>query len=1325
MNARVSSLLDRLDGCMLADASRLRRRIRGKRPAHRGGPRGRPRAAQTDAGPSPAELERIARDIERSRERAETRLRAAPEPTYPDELPVSQRRDEIARAIRDHQVVVVCGETGSGKTTQLPKICLELGRGVRGMIGHTQPRRIAARSVAARIASELKADLGKAVGYKVRFGDQTSPDTYVKLMTDGILLAETQGDRRLLQYDTLIIDEAHERSLNIDFLLGYLRSLLPKRPDLKIVITSATIDPERFAEHFADARGAPAPIINVSGRTYPVDVRYRPPASDDPDAADLTMEEAVLEAVDECAREDARRGGGAGDILVFLPGEREIREIDEALRKHHPPQTEVLPLFARLSAAEQQRVFKAHGGRRIVLATNVAETSLTVPGIRYVVDTGVARISRYSARQRVQRLPVEKISRASADQRMGRCGRVGPGVCFRLYAEQDFLSRPEFTDPEIVRTNLASVILQMKALKLGDVSDFGFIDPPDDRLVKDGYETLHELGAVDSDGALTDLGRDLARLPIDPTLGRMLLAAEKEDSLAEMLVIAAALSIQDPRERPMDKRDQADAAHEQWADENSDFDALLNLWAWWNERRRKLSGSKLRKACAQNFLSYMRMREWADTHQQLKRLVTEMGHKPNDKPADYDDVHRALLVGLIRNIGRLKDPPEYQGARGQRFYIFPGSGLFRNKPKWVMAGELVRTTRLYARNAARIDPAWVERGAPHLVKHRHGDPRWDPRSGRPVCNETVTLFGLEIIPRRTVAYGPVNREHARQLFIHHALVEMEWQTRADFFKHNADLIARVRDLENKGRRRNLLADAHRRYAFFDQRLPKSVVDGATFDKWRKRAEAEDPGLLRMSDADVLEGDASDITADNFPADRAVGDERVPLAYRYEPGRKDDGVTITLPIDRLAELGEEEAEWLVPGMTSEKVRALIRALPKDARRRFAPAGEIADRVARSLDPERERSFKQAVARELGRVGGCTIDPAVWRGLRLPEHLSMNVRVLGDDGRPVAEGRDLGAIRRELGAAIARRLRTLPSDDYTADGLTEWPADGPIATLPERIEIARLNKPVPGFPALVDESGEGVGCRVFAERASAVASHRAGVRRLAELELGDHIRRSLDEFADVARLAVLYAPVGDARSLRRAMARAVADRAVIGDRTPPRSRDDFERALDHGWNHITPEITRLAELLDQILTERHRVDLALSKDAPAAWRPALEDVRRQLARLMHETFITETPHRWLAQLPRYLRAVQRRLEKLRGGGHEAVARDARLAETVAGWRRAHDHRRANHHEMGLVDPETDHLFWMIEEYAVSLFAQDLGVVVKVSHQRLEKQWYKGRE
>ncbi|MEA2710905.1 MAG: ATP-dependent helicase HrpA, partial [Phycisphaerales bacterium] len=1167
MSTEVNHPDARLAECMIADQHRLSRRLRAGDP-------------------------RVAAEIERSANRRAARLRDLPKPRYPMELPVVQKRDDIARAIAENQVVVICGETGSGKTTQLPKICLELGRGVAGMIGHTQPRRIAARSVAARIAQELDTPLGHAVGYKVRFSDKLSEQTYIKLMTDGILLAETQGDRFLNKYDTLIIDEAHERSLNIDFLLGYLKQLLPQRPDLKVIITSATINPAQFSKHFNDA-----PVIEVSGRTYPVETRYRPPIAEEPEENDPEPIDAILAAVDELWRE------GPGDILMFMAGERDIRETAEALRKHHPPGVEILPLYARLSAEEQQKVFHPHGRPRIVLATNVAETSLTVPGIKYVVDPGFARISRYTTRTKVQRLPIERISRASADQRKGRCGRVSEGIAIRLYSEEDFLSRAAFTEPEILRTNLASVILQMKALRLGDIQDFPFLEPPDYRQIKDGFATLHELGAIDEKNELTTLGRDLSKLPIDPRLARMIMAAYDEDCVEQVLILAAVLSIQDPRERPMEKQQAADEAQKKFADERSDFLALLKLWSFYQDHAEHLSTNKLKKLCKENFLSFVRMREWDDVHQQLKSIAGEVLHLRHPRhrhshshtrelsPKHIDAIHRALLAGLLSNIGLRTEQHEYTGSGGKKFSIHPGSGLFRRKPTWVMAAEIVETTKLYARMVAAIQPQWIERIAQHLTKKTYTEPHWQPQSAHVAAFESVSLYGLKIVPRRTVHYGPIDPEASRQLFIHHALVIGDWPggTRNEFFQNNRKLIEEIRTLEAKRRQRDLLVEDQAISDFYDRRLPREgIYNGPLFEKWRQHAERGRPTLLFMHRRDLLKREVEENKHD-YPDDIRVGDFLLPLTYVFDPGDPDDGVTVTVPLAALNQLPPEPFEWLVPGFLREKVVALMKTMPKALRVKFVPVPEHADQAIANLRFG-EGSLNEALAHQLGKISGEAMDRDAFAPQELPPYLLMNFRIIDEVGELVKTCRDLDKTRKELGIAARQTFQQQQGpSEWQRDNITSWD----FADLPERVEIRRNAMTLQGYPALVD-AGKSVSLRLFDAPEVARSEMRGGVRRLLMIQLREEIKWLSRKLPGFERMCLNYKTVGTCDDLRADLVDAIIDRALFsvdGEEAEVGTRQQFLDRAQLGWRRMSVAANEMGELVVQILEKYQALQLEL--------------------------------------------------------------------------------------------------------------------------------------
>ncbi|MFM9995291.1 MAG: ATP-dependent RNA helicase HrpA [Phycisphaerales bacterium] len=1305
---RLRELTARLDDVMLCDRHRVRRRARTIEAALRD-------ASGRHASDAAAQLERLTAEVRRSIDRRRSRAGRAPKPTYPEDLPVSARRDEITRAIAQHQVIVLCGETGSGKTTQLPKICLDAGRGIAGMIGHTQPRRIAARTVAGRIAEELGSPLGADVGYKVRFGDKTGPHTFVKVMTDGILLAETQTDRFLEQYDTIIIDEAHERSLNIDFLLGYLRQLLPRRPELKVIVTSATIDPQRFAKHFASSRG-PAPIIEVSGRTYPVDVHYRPPDGDPEDVADeRDMEDAILGAVDELA------ACGPGDILVFLSGEREIRETAEALRKHHPPQTEILPLYARLSAEEQMRVFKPHAGRRIVLATNVAETSLTVPGIRYVVDPGFARISRYGHRTKVQRLPIEPVSRASADQRKGRCGRVGPGVCVRLFAEADFLARPQFTDPEILRTNLASVILQMKALRLGAVEDFPFLDPPDARMIRDGYETLHELGAIDDAGELTKLGAVLARVPIDPRLARMVLAGRDENCLREVLVIAAALSIQDPRERPMSAQDAADRAHERFRHEESDFLALLNLWNFFEEQAGHLSQSKLRKLCQTSFLSYPRMREWRDVHQQLHSIAAELGLREASTPAAYDALHRALLAGLLSNVGTRTETFEYKASRGTRFHIFPASGLFKKGPKWVMAAEVVETTRMYARTVAKIDPLWIERVGDHVLKRTHTDPHWSKDAGHVAAFERGSLFGLDVYASRRIHYGPIDPAKSRELFIHHALVHGELRAEPPaFLKANLAVMEEVKRLEAKARRPDLLADESGLFAFYDLRLPADVFSVSALEKWLTGPQGrEAERRLRMTRADVMRVSADDVTPERFPDAVPVAGTKLNLEYRLEPGNAADGVTMTVPIEALAQMDEGRPEWLVPGLLRDKIVALLRQLPKQHRKSLDPIPTLAEECAAALRFG-EGDLYAALSAQVKALRGIDVPVGAWQPRGIPEPFRMNVAVIDEQGKKLAEGRDVEEIRKKLAPRMKASFARLAGAGIERDRIIRWDFKHEI---PDRMELTRGGLKLIGYPALEDR-GDSVSIRVFESTDLAKGAHRGGVRRVFALECREELTHQLRLIPDLASMAVNYAPLGTGDELRRALCDAVVDRVFVEGRPEVRTRAMFDARLHAGWDGVGPAVRETAKLVAEVLAARQALAARLAERAPEAWAASIADLRWQLDQLLPRAFLGVVPADRLAHVPRYLAAARLRLDKLRQTG---PVRDQRcMADLAPHLRRWFDGAQAavaNGDGRGAsVRAALEEYRWMIEEFRVSLFAQELGTNGPVSAKRLDELWVK---
>jgi ATP-dependent helicase HrpA len=1246
--------------------------------------------------------------------------------SYPPGLPVSQRKDEIAAAIRDHQVVIVAGETGSGKTTQLPKICLELGRGITGQIGHTQPRRIAARTVAERIADELGTEIGTAVGYKVRFTDKSSDGTLIKVMTDGILLTEMQRDRQLRRYDTLIIDEAHERSLNIDFILGYLKRLLPRRPDLKVIITSATIDPERFSAHFWDA-----PVIEVSGRTYPVEVRYRPLADPDrrgdeqPDQA-----QAICDAVAEL------RAEGPGDVLVFLSGEREIRDAADALADQ-PGQDdlEVLPLYARLSAAEQHRVFQPHRRTRVVLATNIAETSLTVPGIKYVVDPGTARISRYGQRTKVQRLPIEPISRASADQRKGRCGRTSDGICIRLYSEEDYASRPEFTDPEILRTSLASVILQMAALDLGNVADFPFMDPPDARNVADGVRLLEELGAVRSGGAgpgspggqarLTGTGRKLARLPADPRLGRMILEADHHGCVREVLIITAALSIQDPRERPADAREAADAMHRRFAAPGSDFLALVNLWNYLNEQQRELSGSAFRRLCRREYLHYLRVREWQDVHGQLRQAARDVGitvGQDRGTPPDAADtergVHVSLLAGLLSHIG-MKDtaakdtnqkpersrrgPAEFTGGRGARFAIFPDSVLARKPPQWVMAAELVETSRLWARTVARIEPEWAEPLAEHLVKRTYSEPHWEARRGAAVAFEKVTLYGLPIVAERKVNYARVDPAAARELFISGALVEGDWQTHHAFFRRNQRLLEEARDLEDRARRRDIVVDDVAVFDFYDRRIPKDVTSARHFDAWWKKARAETPDLLTFTPADLVGPAADQVTPADYP--QTWGGE-LPLSYEFAPGEPDDGVTVDIPLTALGQVSGEELGWQVPGRREELVTELIRSLPKELRRAFVPAPDTARAVLARLG-EPHGNLLDALGAELSRLGGVPVPRDAFDPSRVPGHLRITFRVMDGD-RELARGKDLAGLRQQLRPRLQAML-TEAGDGIVRTGLKDWT----MPALPRVFTRGQdgAGRGLVGYPALVD-AGDAVDVRLFETEAEASAAMLRGTRRLLLLQVPSGLRSIADRLPNERKLAMSRSPYPSVAALLDDCVACAADQVIADAGGPAWDGDGFKRLVAQARSALPLATAQVLEVVSRVLEAAHEAEARLRRDGAPGLAATLADARAQFAGLIYPRFVSETGLQRLPDLVRYLQAISRRLDT-------AAANPGRDAERMAIVHRVTDaYRRAiaawpTAQRSGA---DAQSVRWMIEELRVSLFAQVLGTPGPVSEKRI---------
>ncbi|MDX1721635.1 MAG: ATP-dependent RNA helicase HrpA [Pseudomonas sp.] len=1326
-------LLNNLDQVLLADRHRLRRQLLELRKQ------------------SPVDQAKLAQWLERfqaSKAKVEARRLSVPVMRYDDALPIAAKRDEIKAAIAKHQVVVIAGETGSGKTTQLPKICLELGRGVHGLIGHTQPRRLAARSVATRVAEEIGTPLGELVGYQVRFEDKSSERSLIKLMTDGILLAETQHDRYLEKYDTLIVDEAHERSLNIDFLLGYLKTLLVRRPDLKLIITSATIDLQRFSEHFGGA-----PIVEVSGRTYSVDTWYRPLTSEQDEDGnrveeDLSVDQAILASLDEIAAFEKADGKRPGDVLVFLPGEREIRDCAEVLRKANLRFTEVLPLYARLSPAEQQKIFAPMGARKIVLATNVAETSLTVPGIRYVIDSGTARISRYSYRAKVQRLPIEAVSQASANQRKGRCGRVEAGICVRLYSEDDFNGRPAFTDPEILRTNLAAVILQMLHLRLGEIEDFPFIEPPDGKAISDGFNLLQELSAVSREGQLTALGRQLARLPVDPRLGRMVLEGASQGSLEEVLIIASSLSVQDPRERPSDRQQAADQAHAQWKDVDSDFAALINLWRGFEEQRQALGSGALRSWCRKNFLNYLRLREWRDAHRQLVLIARELklseGHGNADgyrsaqrhpakggaaqqaiDPANSTDkdeaaqrakgyaaVHKAILSGLLSQIGQKTEDGDYLGARQRRFWVHPSSVIGRKKPTWIMASELVETTKLFARMVAKIEPDWIEPLAPHLIKKNHLEPHWEKKRGQVVAYEQISLYGLIVVGRRPVHYGPIDPVVSRELFIREGLVGGEILSRAKCLSANRKLLEQLDELEAKARRRDILADEETLFAYYQARLPAEVHQAATFDSWYKTESQKDPQLLIMREEDVLARDAKEITAAQYPDTLRLGELTLPLSYHFEPNHPRDGVTLRVPAPLLPQLPAERLQWLVPGLLEAKCIALVRNLPKALRKNFVPVPDFIGAALSKLSVG-EGSLPAALGRELQRMTGVRVSDEAWAEAeaQLDSHLKMNLEVVDSHGKLLGEGRDLAELCARFSEASQAAL-ALPQTEKNQQSV-EAKAFVAVAEKTQQ-QIAGLSLTV--YPALVEEAGTVKEGR-FPTQAEAEFQHRRALQRLLLQQLAEQAKFLRGKLPGLTELSLLHRELGRVEALVEDILLASLDSCILdGEATLPRDGAALAALAERKRGDWSSHAERLARLCLEILKLWHGLQKRFKGKIDLAQAIALNDIKLQLGNLVYPGFVRETPGEWLKELPRYLKAIEQRLDKIGA----QLQRDRVWSGELAGYWEQYQARLGKHRQEGKRDPQLTLYRWMLEEYRVSLFAQQLGTKMAVSDKRLSKQW-----
>ena len=1315
------SLFSQLNNIMLVDKRRLSARIHGI---------GKIKSQEAQQ----AVAEEIKQQIEQARLRVESRKSAVKNPiVFPESLPVSQRKAEIQKLLSEHQVIVVAGETGSGKTTQLPKMCLELGLGNLGTIGHTQPRRIAARSVAARIAEELQTELGDLVGYKVRFNDQISDNTQIKLMTDGILLAEIQTDRFLNQYSCLIIDEAHERSLNNDFILGYLKQLLPRRPDLKVIITSATIDVERFSKHFNNA-----PIIEVSGRTYPVEVRYRPVAEED----DQDQLQGILNAVDELQAE------GRGDILIFMNGEREIRDTAEALQKQNLKHTEILPLFARLSAQEQNKIFYPSSLNRIVLATNVAETSLTVPGIKYVIDPGTARISRYSYRTKVQRLPIEQISQASANQRKGRCGRVSEGICIRLYSEEDFNNRPEFTDPEILRTNLASVILQMTALGLDDIEAFPFVDAPDKRHIQDGVKLLEELGAIQpkkirsykNDGArfptrakdvsankndtryetcaieseekkqgweLTPIGRQLAQLPVDPRLAKMLLSAVDFGSVYEVMIIVSALSIQDPRERPTDKQQASDEKHRRFADKKSDFLAFLNLWHYVQEQQKELTKNQFRRQCQKDFLNYLRIREWQDIYQQIRLAVREMGLPINSEKAEYQQIHTAFLSGLLSHIGlKEAEKQQYLGARNAHFAIFPNSVLFKKQPKWVMAAELVETSKLWGRMVAEIEPEWIEPLAEHLIKKSYSEPRWSKSRGAVIADEKVTLYGVPIVAARPVNYGAIDSTVSREIFIQSALVEGDWNTKHKFFKENQRLVREVEELEHKSRRRDILVDDRTLFEFYDQRIGTEVVSQKHFDTWWKKAQQKDPELLNFERSFLINDDAEQVSKLDFPNFWHQGNLKLKLTYQFEPGTDADGVTVHIPLPLLNQVEMTGFDWQIPGLREELVIALIKSLPKSYRRNFVPAPNYAQAFLSRAVPL-EKPLLDTLIYELRRMTGVTVEAEHWNWEQIPSHLKMTFRVVDENGKKIAESMNLDELKFSLKDRVQESISAVADDGIEQSGLHIWS----FAELPQCYEQKQRGFSVKAFPAIVDEK-DAVGIKLFETEFEQAVAMQQGLRRLLLLNVPSPIKYLHEKLPNKAKLGLYFTPFGRVLDLIDDCIACAVDKLIADFGGFVWNEEGFDKLRDFVRENVNEVTVDIAQKVEQILTLTHQLNQRLKGKMDFTMAFALSDMKSQISGLIYQGFVQKSGYARLPDLFRYLQAIDKRMDKLA----QDVNRDRAAMLRVEQVQQAYQQLLAKLPKSKPISDEVAEIRYMIEELRVSLFAQQLGTKYQVSEKRV---------
>jgi len=1270
----VVALKTQLKDCMRADYFRLSRRLR-----------------QLEKRPNAKQCETLQKQIDQSIQRRALRQQSVPRLNYPEDLPVSARREEIAQAIQQNQIVLVCGETGSGKTTQLPKICLEIGRGIDGTIGHTQPRRLAARAVANRIAEETHTELGSVIGFHTRFQKKLGEHNLVKVMTDGILLTEIQQDRWLKRYDTLIIDEAHERSLNIDFLLGYLKQLLSRRRDLKLIITSATLDAERIAQHFDNA-----PVIEVSGRSWPVDIQYRPLSSGD-EAQPLDINQAIEAAIDELQAE------GRGDVLVFLPGEREIHEASHALR-HRREQMDILPLYARLSPKEQQRIFHPGGRTRIILSTNVAETSLTVPGIRYVIDTGLARISRYSWRTKIQRLPTEKISQASANQRSGRCGRTGPGICIRLYDEEDFTLRSEFTDPEILRTNLASVILQMAALKLGTIDQFPFIDKPDPRLIRDGYRLLSELQATDKQHNLTTIGRQLTRLPLDPRLGRMLIGAQKTHSVAEVLIITTALAVQDPRDRPRDKQQAADEKHARFTDPQSDFMGLLNLWNYLEEQNEALNKSAMRRLCRKEFISARRWFEWHDTHRQVKLALQNINIKLNHEAADYTAIHRAILSGLLDHVGLKEDKQCYEGSRNRKFFIFPGSGLHKKPPKWIMAAEVVETSRLYARNTARIQPEWVEQLGAHLLKHHYSEPHWQRRAARVSGYEKLTLYGLVINPERRVNYAQKEPTVAREIFIRHALVYGEYESKQAVIQDNRKQIEDIEAMEARTRRRDILIDEQALFDFYDHLLPEDIHSGAAFESWCKKT--NNPEMLRLDSEQLTRDKLPTVSANAYPKTWEQQGMRLPLEYHFDPGTEKDGVTLKIPLAVLPQIDAQRCHWLVPGLVEEKILALIKGLPKALRKNFVPAPDFA-RAAMENISLYDGPFYATLGGILHRMTGTQVPADAW-GARLPDHLKMRFEVIDKENKALAANRDLEQLRQQLKGQVKQQKPTPSLQSFECEGITQWD----FGDIPDYIECDESGYSIRRYPALTIEKDQ-LALRLFNTEPEARSHMPAGLRHLLRIQLKQDIRAIDKNLSDMARHCLLFSTLVPCQVLKKDLLDTAIQNTFLTEQPWPRNREAFQQLIDSNRSALLPNAEILYQQLGEILPLFRKIQKQLKGNLPLNRIEAAADIKTQLERLIFPGFLLATPLNPLKEFPRYLKAIQLRLDKLDQSPDKDRMRRVQIeplakhildldAQTIALSKDLQSYR------------------WLLEELRVSVFAQELGAKGKVSIKRLDKLW-----